>query len=475
MFREYYYAKKSTFPINQPMTNDTLIIGGGLSGLAAAHFLRRLAPGHRLVILEATKRPGGVIKSHERDGFLSEQGPHGFLDNCPESQELLRDLGLDQERVVAPLAQHVRYVYLHGRLNLIPQTPGKIIMAPLISWPAKLRLFAELWQKPLPDDATVAEWVERRFGKEMLPYADAVFTGTWAGDYAKLRLAATMPGLRALEVTHGSVARGLIKTMRQKKAVGQKPRMPAMTSFPGGMEHLPHRLAEEFITAGELLTECPVVAIDRDGDLWRARTERGDFTAHGLVIALPINAALRLLRGYAEAPTAAVPEAFIKNVVTAFAGQKLPPGFGYLAPEIEGRYALGSLFSSNMFTDRAPSGHILCETLVGGRRHVERYEEVDSLVPVLADIGDTLRLSGQPVYAETLRPLGGIPQLEEGAAKLLAWRDRLLADNPGLFVCGCGWNGIGVNDMIKTAKAVAAARLVGESLSPATEVKKIYF
>ena len=457
------------------MTYDTLIIGGGLSGLAAAHFLRQLAPSHRLVILEASQRPGGVIKSNKRDGFLSEQGPHGFLDNCPESQEMLQALGLDRESVVAPLAQHVRYVYLHGRLNLIPQSPGKIIMAPLISWPAKLRLFAELWQKTLPDDATVAEWVERRFGQELLPYADAVFTGTWGGDYEKLRLAAVMPGLRELEVAHGSVVRGLINIMRQKKATGQKPRMPAMTSFPGGMERLSDRLAEAFIAAGELLLDRPVLAIDRDGGLWQARTADGNFAADSLVVALPVNAALRLLRSYTETPIEAVPEAFIKNVVTAFAGQKLPPGFGYLAPEVEKRYTLGSLFSSNMFEGRAPAGHILCETLIGGRRHLERYEAEDSLAPALADIGHTLGLAGQPVYTETLRALGGIPQLEEDAAKLLAWRDRLLADNPGLFICGCGWNGIGVNDMIKTAKTVATARLAGANPRQAAEVKKIYF
>ena len=459
------------------MIYDTLIIGGGLSGLAAAHFLRRLAPGHSLTILEATARPGGAIKSHRREAYLSEQGPHGFLDNCPQSQELLQSLGLDRECVTAPLAQHVRYVYLRGRLNLIPQSPGKIIMAPLISWPAKLRLAAELWQKPLPNEATVAEWVGRRFGKELLPYADAVFTGTWAGDYEKLLLSAVMPGLRALEVAHGSVVRGLIGIMRKKKAAGHRPEMPAMTSFPDGMERLPGRLAEE-CAAGELRFDCPALSIERDGGdgaLWRVRTERGDLTARSLIIALPINAALRLLRSYcAEAPDD-VPEAFVKNVVTAFAGQKLPPGFGYLAPEVEKRYALGSLFSSNMFAGRAPAGQILCETLVGGRRHRQRYDEEDSLSPVLTDIGGTLGLAGQPIYSETLRPLGGIPQLEAGAATLLAWRDRLVADNPGLFLCGFGWNGIGVNDMIKTAKAVATARLAGTNTKEAAAVKKIYF
>ena len=461
--------------MNQPY--DTLIIGGGLSGLAVAHFLRRRHPDHKLFILEAASRPGGVIKSQRRDGFLSEYGPHGFLDNCPESQELLQSLRLDRECVTAPLAQHVRYVYLHDRLNLIPQSPGKIIAAPLISWPAKLRIIAELWQKPLADEATVAAWVERRFGRELLPYADAVFTGTWAGDYEKLRLAAVMPGLRALEAAHGSVLRGLIKTMRQKRKNGghkTMPRMPAMTSFPTGMERLPGRLAEEFAASGELLLDCPVLSIERDGEFWRARTAQGDFFCRALVVALPVNQALRLLRSYADAPDDA-PEAFVKNVVTAFAGQKLPLGFGYLAPEVAGRYAMGSLFSSNMFLGRAPAGHILCETMVGGRRHPERYQEEDSLPRVLADMGHTLGLRGQPVYAETLRPLGGFPQLEEGAARLLAWRERLVADNAGLFVCGCGWNGIGINDMIKTAKAVATARLTGDGGNQTAEVKKIYF
>ncbi|MDR3090201.1 MAG: protoporphyrinogen oxidase [Desulfobulbaceae bacterium] len=457
---------------------DTLIIGGGLSGLSVGHFLKQARPGHSFAILEAASRPGGVIKSHRNGAYLSEQGPHGFLDNCPESQKMLRDLELDRETVTAPLAQHVRYVYLHGRLNLIPQSPGKIIVAPLISWPAKLRVLAELWQKPLADDATVAEWVGRRFGRELLPYADAVFTGTWAGDYQQLLLAAVMPGLRALETEHGSVLRGLIKMMRARKSgrtQAKKPvAMPAMTSFPDGMERLPQRLAEEF-TANQFRCDYPVTAIGREDGLWRARSERGDLRAAALVVALPVNAALRLLRAYAATPVEAVPEAFIKNIVTAFSGQTLPPGFGYLAPEAAGRYALGSLFSSNMFAGRAASGQILCETLVGGRRHPERYQDDGDLGRALADIRETLGLRGEPVYAETLRPLAGIPQLEAGANALLAWRGRLTAENPGLFVCGFGWNGIGVNDMIKTAKAVATARLAGDRVDQSAEVKKIYF
>ena len=137
---------------------DTLIIGGGLSGLTVAHKLRTLCPEHQSLILEQSARTGGVISSHAEDGFLAENGPHGFLDNCQESQLLLQETGLDQERVTAPLSKFVRYVCMDGELRCIPQSPTKIVMAPLISPLEKLRVLGRLFKKPLPCEPTVAKW-----------------------------------------------------------------------------------------------------------------------------------------------------------------------------------------------------------------------------------------------------------------------------------------------------------------------------
>ncbi len=461
---------------------DTLIIGGGLSGLTVAHKLRQSCPGHQFLVIEKSDRTGGVIWSRAEQGFLAENGPHGFLDNCPESQLLLRETGLDRECVKAPLSRFVRYVCMDGALRCIPQSPPKIIMAPLISPLAKIRVLGELFKKPLAGEPTVAEWVEYRFGPALLPYVDAVFTGTYAGDFNRLVIDGVMPGVRRLEMTHGSVIRGLLAKMRQagKAPKREKKGLPAMTSFPAGMARLPEKLAESLQPGRDLLLNCGVLAIRKTQSGWEVDSEQGTHEAENLVLALPINPSLGLLQDFTPTmPRNSVPEARIVTIALGFGpGSTLPPGFGYLAPEQEGRFCLGALFSSNMFTDRAPQGHILLEALIGGRRHPERLDLDDATLirQALADLRELLPLRGEPVYARVLHPKGGIPQLEAGYPALLDWRDQLMQEHEGLFIHGFGWEGIGLNDMIKGATRIAESITKNSGASrEEAKVKGIYF
>ncbi|MCI5146949.1 MAG: protoporphyrinogen oxidase, partial [Candidatus Electrothrix sp. AR3] len=193
---------------------EVLIIGAGQSGLAAATFLKHKQPDISLLVIEQEEQPGGAVRSHLEEGYLAEAGAHGFLDNCLESRVLIHEAGLDKEVEKAPLSEFVRYICLDGKLNLIPQSPSKILKAPLIPLTAKLRVLADLWKDPLPDEPSVAQWIEHRFGKALLPFADAVFTGTWAGDIDRLKLAAVMPGLHMMEQDHGSVLKGMFHKIR---------------------------------------------------------------------------------------------------------------------------------------------------------------------------------------------------------------------------------------------------------------------
>jgi len=462
---------------------DTLIIGGGLSGLTVAHKLRRLCPGHQILILEQSERTGGAIASHAEDGFLAEKGPHGFLDNCPESQLLLQETGLDQECLKAPLSRFVRYVCMDGALRCIPQSPPKIIMAPLISPLAKLRVLGELFKKPLQGEPTVAQWVEHRFGQALLPYVDAVFTGTYAGDLNRLVMDGVMPGVRRLEKEHGSVIRGLLAKMKEAKKSGnqKKKELPAMTSFPGGMVRLAERLTESLHPGHNLLLDCGITAIRRTQSGWEVESARGTHAAQNLVLALSVNASLSLLRDLSPSPPPlpTIPEAKIITIALGFGpGSSLPPGFGYLAPEREKRFCLGALFSSNMFNERAPHGHILLEALVGGRRHPERLDLDDATLirQSLDDLRALLPLQGEPVYARVLRSNWGIPQLEAGYPALLNWRDQLMQDCQGLFIHGFGWEGIGLNDIIKSATRVAESiRDKAAASREEAKVKGIYF
>jgi oxygen-dependent protoporphyrinogen oxidase len=461
---------------------NTIIIGGGLSGLIVAHKLKLNSPNNRFAILEKSPDTGGVIRSFQEDGFLAEIGPHGFLDNCQESRELLAETGLDRESVKAPLSSFVRYVCMNGRLMMIPQSPMKIIKAPLIPWRDKFRVLGDIFREPLEGEPTVAKWADYRFGKALLPYIDAVFTGTYAGDYNELKIDAVMPGVRALEKQYGSVIRGVIakaRAAKKKNSSGKKLEMPAMTSFPEGMQRLPQKLSELLVHGEELFLNAPATRLRKTQRGWSVDTPDTTFHGENLVVALPVNQALDLLSGIdSSLPLRQIPEAWIATVVFGFEGATLPPGFGFLIPEVEKRFTLGTLFSSNMFPNRAPAGTIVFETLVGGKRHPERLQLDDQelIKRSLADIRGLLDLPPTPTFTRVLRPHGGIPQLEAGYPELLNWRNNLVQNREGLFICGFGWDGIGINDMVKTATLTADMINTGsDQKGSETEFKKVYF
>lgn len=463
---------------------DVLIVGAGLSGLSVARFLLNDRPDLSLMVLEKSERSGGAIFSHSEEGYLAEWGAHGFLDNCEESRNLIGLAGLDGEVEKAPLAKFVRYICLDGKLRLIPQSPKKILAANLVSPWAKLRVLGDLWRSPLAGEPSVAAWVEHRFGRALLPFADAVFTGTYAGDIDRLKIDAVMPGIRLLEQEHGSVIRGLLKKRKamKKDEPGQGPVLPAMTSFRTGMGRLPQALAQILELNSQLHYRTEVKQVRRVEEGWEVQTAQHTISCRHLVLALPVNQCLALLApvvGSALPPLSSLPEARIATIVLGFTAKaKVPFGFGYLAPKRENRFALGALFSSHMFPGRAPEGNVLLEVLVGGRRHPERLELSDGelLSQVYDDLRQLLDLPEPPCFSRVLRPRAGIPQLEEGYPALLAWLMQVQREQPGLHVCGFGWHGIGINDMVKEARRIAGAvaERAGQQAGEA-EVKPVYF
>ncbi|PIE72835.1 MAG: protoporphyrinogen oxidase [Deltaproteobacteria bacterium] len=457
----------------------TIIIGGGLSGLSVAHRIIEDQPDHNFCLLEQKSRTGGVIWSHKEQGILAEPGPHGFLDNCRESRKLLEETKLDKICVRASLQQFVRYVYHEKKLKMIAQSPARILLAPLISPAAKIGVLRDLWKPPLTGEPTIAEWTRHRFGPALLPYVDAAVTGTYAGDIEKLTIDSVMPGIRAIERQYGSVLRGLIAKRRGVKNSRRKsPGLPAMTSFPGGMQQLVERLAARLTEGDNLVVNSPVTQIIKTESGWQVMTTAETLTADNLVLAVPINTSLELLAAIATPPLSRLPEAAIANVAVTFSEHvPLPKGFGFLVPEQENKFILGALFSSNMFAARAPGNTQLLEIMVGGRRHPQRLElpEQELIDRAVADVRQILKIDEQPLFARKLPSPGSFPQLERGYPALLEWKNRLEATTPGLHICGFGWGGIGINDMIKGSFRVAANLLAGNSDQQEPEIKPVYF
>ncbi|MBU0676371.1 MAG: protoporphyrinogen oxidase [Proteobacteria bacterium] len=449
-----------------------VIIGGGLSGLSVAHFLKKQQPDRDLILFEQQQRPGGAIQTFRHEAYQAEWGPHGFLNNTPESQELLTDTGLDTLMQTAPLGDFKRFLCHQGHLEPLPQSPKMLLTTPLLSLTGKLRLLADLWTKPRLQDQTIADWARHRFGPGVLPMVDVAVTGTFAGDYERLSIDAVMPGVRQLEKETGSVLRGLKK--KKKMGSGEK-KLPSMINFPTGMETLITTLAEGL----NIHLSTSINKINHTPEGWRIKSDQGEVLAAKLVVATPLNHALSLLAHLLPPPVASIPVARINNIILAFSAQaEIPRGFGYLAPEGEQRFALGAMFSSHMFPARCPEGQHLVEALVGGRRHPERLELSDNelIDRVCEDLGQLMNLSGPPVFARVLRPQSGIPQLEMDHPALLLWRRQLEGTFPGLLLSGFGWDGIGMNEMIKAA--AQTARKLTEEHGGTTEsvaVKPVYF
>jgi len=452
---------------------DVIIVGAGLSGLSTAFFLGQKCPQLRVALVDQANSPGGAIRTFRANGYQAEWGPHGFLNNAPESMEILAATGLVREMQTAPLGDFRRFICHKGRLEALPQNPKMLLATPLLSLAGKLRLLGDLWKRPRVEDQTIGAWAAHRFGREVLPMVDVAVTGTFAGDLNRLSIDAVMPGVRSMEKEAGSVLRGLKK--KKKSGAGGALGLPAMVNFPGGMARLIEVLAQD----REMILGQPIREIARDQALWRVITDQGEMRAASLIMALPVNPALNLLSGLDQPPVGEIPGARIANVVMAFDSQALiPRGFGYLAPESEQRFALGAMFSSHMFSGRCPEGQVMLEALVGGRRHPERLELSDEELAarVYADMRQLLELPSAPVYVKVLRPEGEIPQLEMDHPALLHWRRQMEERWDELYICGFGWDGIGINDMTKSAARTAEALAVGQGRSVGkAAVRPVYF
>ncbi len=450
---------------------DVIIIGAGVSGLACAHFLRRDRPELSVLLVEKADHSGGVIRSHPEQGYLCEWGPHGFLDNKEESREILADLDLMAEVQRAPLGDFQRFLCRHGRLMALPQKPQDLVTSKLLTTWDKLRLLGDLWKSPLAGHPTVAQWAAHRFGKGVLPLVDAAVTGTFSGDFNRLSMDAVMPGVRRLEFENGSLLRGLKKKAKAKndKVVA----LPAMINFPQGLE----RLVQSMAVGHDIMTGCVVDGLQQKEEGWQVSTSAGPLLADHVICALPINGALTLLAPF-RPPIAKVPESHICNVSLGFVDNgSIPKGFGYLAPECENRFTLGCMFTSRMFPGRAPQGRVLLEALVGGRRHPERLELSDDEIvnQVVADLKKLVELPGEPEFVRVLRPKSGIPQMESDHLDLLAWRRSLEQRHHGLCLCGFGWDGIGINDMTKSARTAVNGLTDERFGNESPEVKPVYF
>jgi oxygen-dependent protoporphyrinogen oxidase len=484
---------------------NVIVIGGGISGLATAHFLKRGGGAGGANDIDVTViepgAPGGVMGSVRREGFLCERGPQALLASAPAVQRLIDELGL-RARVLTPRAQAKRRkLYRGGRLHDLPSSPPGLLFSSLLSVGGRFRVLREPFVRKQADagDApeTLRDFAARRLGPEaadrlLVPAVMAIF----AGDARALEAKSAFPALVAWEKEHGSLFRGALASVRANKG---RPR--GILSFPEGLGELASALAAELgpaLVSGRAvkLTKGAVApsyagSEPRAGvhgghwsvevELTRARREGGPstetLTADAVILACPPTAAAALLRDLAPAAAAAfeaIPVAPAAIVHLGFAGDGAALGmdldaYGFIAARNEGVELLGCQYESSIFPERAPTGHVLLRAIVGGTFDPGALAlEDDVLVRrTVEELGRLAGLNARPQFTAVWRHPLGIPQYTAGHAARVATIERALAAHPRLYATGNALRGVGLADCI-TRAALCAEAVAAPLASPPT-------
>ena len=459
-----------------PLENDLdgLIVGGGISGLTVAHWLRLHESPGLWQLWEASDRVGGTIGTDRVQGYSIDWGPNGFLDREPLTLKLVEELGLTSRLERADEKSEKRFILKGGRLHAVPFSPPAMLKTGLLRLHEKLRLFAEPFIPARRDDEdeSVFDFAARRIGRAAAAtFVDPMVSGVFGGLARELSLPSCFPIMREMELRYGSLVKALIARRREKRAQNngtqKKSGGPAgpggwLTSFQTGLDLLVAVLRERLQPI--IRTGHAVTGISHSGGLWEVSDGRGHrVRARRLVIACPTGAAARMTEDFdrdLSAAFSAIPYAAIAVVASGHRRQEIAhplDGFGFLIPRNEGLRTLGSIWTSSIFAGRAPEGHVQFRTMFGGAGDpsVINLSDAELWTTVRREIGPLLGIRGEPAFLRVYRWQEGIPQFTLGHRERRRRLEELAARRQGLYLVGNAYYGVGLNDCVKMAHAVA--------------------
>jgi protoporphyrinogen/coproporphyrinogen III oxidase len=454
-----------------------VIVGGGITGLAAAYRLAQSAPDVAVTLIEREPRLGGKILTERVDGFVIEGGPDTFLSYKPRGLGLCAELGLTGRLHGTNPQLRRTYVArgaaLHdlpdGLSGLIPTRFGPLARSPLLSPLGKLRLALDylLPARAPGADESVAAFVQRRLGREAYDrLIEPLLSGIYAGEGAELSLAATFPQLRQAELSGGSLIRGMLAARRP--APPPKPDGQPWAAFVApttGLAELVEAL-EAHMPQVEILRGQVVTRLTPAGQGYRVQLANGDERSAGaLILATPAFVTADLvadLDADLAAALRAIPYASTATVSVAYPLADIPrplDGYGYLIPRAENRPILACTWTSTKFPQRAPAGFGLLRAFVGRAHQAGALDLGDEalLALVRAEFERTLGITAPPALWRVFRWPRAMPQYTLGHLDRLAVIDQRLRHHPGLSLAGNAYHGVGIPDCIASGETAAAA------------------
>ena len=456
-----------------------VIIGGGMTGLACAYFLREKSRAigwpTDCTVIEASSRWGGKIRTERIGDFIIEGGPDSFITQKPQALDLCKTLGLADQLIQTHPVEKTIYTLTRGKLVpiptglLVPDRLTPFLLSPILSMAGKLRMGMDLFiprlGKMFQQDESIASFVRRRLGEEAVhQIAEPILAGIYAGDVEKLSIAATFPQLRAMEETHGSLIWGIL--MQRWDAARSKTPKSDWTLFVkprGGLSSIIEGLMRR-LTDVTLRADTEVQAIDPDST-GGYQVKTGEGIVHADVVVATVNThavakwvegwdapLAEMLRGITYVSTASVSLGFKKSDVAHPLN-----GFGFVVPRGEGRKIMAATWSSTKFPGCAPQGHVLIRAFLGGAHREEQVAQADEVL--LGDVREALRdmmgIHASPVVTHVARWVKANPQYHVGHLARVARIEQQAANHPGIFLTGAPYRGVGLPDCIRQGEETA--------------------
>jgi oxygen-dependent protoporphyrinogen oxidase len=444
-----------------------VVIGGGITGLAAAYELA--TRGISFVLLEASDRFGGLVHTEHVDGFTIELGADSMLADKPAAIELCEALGLGP-RLIATKFPRTAYIHARGTLHPIPSpsvfgvpvTNEAIDAFELLSDAARARLKGNVSLPPRRTDAdeSVADFFRRQFGPETVALiAEPLLAGIHAGDVERLSIREVAPRLVQLEAETG----GVLNAFRARAAASSDE--GPFRSLQGGMGELVHALLAQ-LPDGSTWLSSAATDLARTGDAWSVASPNNVFTADAVVLATPAHVVATLLRSAApdvSAVCAEVPYVSTASVALGWPRAEVThplTGTGFVVAQRQSTLRITACsWVTSKWSSRAPDEMVLLRSFLGGASDpdVTTLSDAELIAIAARDISTVLGVTAPPVFSRVQRWIDAGAQHNVGHGERLLRIEARLRDTPGLFVAGSGFRTIGVPDCIADGRRAAGA------------------
>lgn len=449
------------------MNKKVVILGAGISGLAAAYWLKK--DGVDVTVIEKGSEPGGAMMSTWDNEFLVDYGPNSGLETTPLIRQIVEETGISDEMIYASSEGNKRYILRDGKLHALPTDPIKFLSTGLFSAQGKLRLLKEPFVGKSNDGyyQSIADFVKRRLGQEFLDYAINPFVaGVFAGNPDELSVKSAFPKLYRLEEEYGGLIKGMIKGAKERKQNAEKSKQSArMFSFKNGMQTFPKTIASTM--KDNVILSAEVTDIKKSGSTYEVKYKKNGaeetVSADVVISTLPSHAAGYLFQEMDQNLFSHLKSIYYPPVMVLYLGYKEESigqpldGFGYLIPQKENKSYLGAIWSSVIFPNRAPEGFASFTIFVGGARSPQLFDEMnkeDLIRQVLKEFQEVMKITGMPQYRTDRMWPKAIPQYNLGYIEHEKYFEEFEKAHRGILLSGNYRGGISVGDCIKNSEVV---------------------